>query len=548
MIIIFAALNQQITLMIKIIRTVSLCIALIAVQHSIKAQAPSLGTAADFVLFSANGAVSNTGITHLTGNVGTNNGSSTAFGNVNGQMHDQDGVTAQCAADLLTAYNQLNSRVPNFFPAPALGNGQTLVPGVYSINGASTINLNLILNGQGNTNAVFIFKIQGPLSTNANAKIKLINGAQACKIFWKVEGLVSLATGTTMRGTIIANNSAIIINSNDTLEGRALSTTGAVTVNGILGYLPTGCGAAVPAGPVAPDLRSTACYSVFSSNGAVSNSGVTTLAGDVGTNTGLTTGYDPLLVSGTIHPVPDGSTARCASDLALVYTYLNTLPHEIQLLYPAQFGNNLVLTPHTYLLDAATVLTDTVVLDGLNNPNAVFVIKIDGALSTSTYSKVKLINNARAENVYWKVDGAVSINNYSVFCGTLVCNNAALGAINTSVTFIGRALTTNGALTTSGINCTMAPVCVTTGTEQLNHSASVSVSPNPFNTSLSIVFTGKDDSDMSFTLYNCIGNVMANKIIHDKTTVIETNYPQGVYYYRVTDKKGNVTTGKLVCN
>ena len=42
-------------------------------------QAPNLGTCSNFVLFSTTGAVSNSGISHLTGNVGTNNGLSTAF-------------------------------------------------------------------------------------------------------------------------------------------------------------------------------------------------------------------------------------------------------------------------------------------------------------------------------------------------------------------------------------------------------------------------------------------------------------------------------------
>ena len=154
------------------------------------AQAPTLGTAANFVLFSTNGAVSNTGISQLTGNVGTNNGSSTGFGNVNGVMHDGDAASAQCSADLLIAYNQLNSAIPAFFPAPLLGNGQTLVAGIYSISSAATLNLDLSLNAMGNPNAVFIFQIQGPLSTNASSKIKLINGAQACNVFWKIEGLV----------------------------------------------------------------------------------------------------------------------------------------------------------------------------------------------------------------------------------------------------------------------------------------------------------------------------------------------------------------------
>ena len=123
-------------------------------------QAPNLGTAANFVLFTTVGGVSNVGITHLTGNVGTNSGLSTAFGNVDGQMHDNDGVSAQCATDLLIAYNQLNSTVPTFFPAPLLGNGQTLNAGVYSIATPATLNLDLTLDALGNPNAVFIFKIQ----------------------------------------------------------------------------------------------------------------------------------------------------------------------------------------------------------------------------------------------------------------------------------------------------------------------------------------------------------------------------------------------------
>ena len=79
------------------------------------AQAPPLGTAANFVLFTTTGAVTNTGISQVTGNVGTNSGSSTGFGNVNGVMCDNNAASAQCAADLLIAYNQLNSTTATFF-------------------------------------------------------------------------------------------------------------------------------------------------------------------------------------------------------------------------------------------------------------------------------------------------------------------------------------------------------------------------------------------------------------------------------------------------
>ncbi|MEO8759718.1 MAG: ice-binding family protein, partial [Bacteroidia bacterium] len=459
-------------------------VTLLASSKNTFAQAPNLGTVSNFVLFSTNGAVTNTGISHITGNVGTNSGSSTGFGNVNGGMHDGDGTSAQCSADLLTAYNQLAGTTATLFPANLLGNGQVLTPGVYSVSDAATINLVLTLDAQTNPNAVFILKIQGSLSTNANAKIKLVNGAKACNVFWQVEGLVSMAAGTTMRGTVIANNAAINMNTGDTLEGRALSTAGAVTLDGLFAYTPIGCGSPVLSGPTAPNLGAAACYAIFSANGAVSNSGTSYITGDVGSNSSSPTGYNSLNVTGTIHTIPDGSTAQCATDLLNAYTYVNALTPDIELLYPAQFGNNLVLTPHAYLLNAATVFTDTLYLDAQGNANAVFIIKINGALSTSTYSKVILTNGAQSKNVFWKVEGAVGINNYSVFRGTIICHNGAMGAINTGVTFDGRALTTTGALTTTAVQvvATMIPSdCATAAIKSYNELNNVvKVYPNPF--------------------------------------------------------------------
>ncbi len=525
-------------------------IALLSLPKMNYAQAPALGTCVNFELFSTNGQVSNAGISQITGNVGTNNGSSIFFGNVNGGMHDQDGVSGQCATDLLAAYNQLNSTVPTFFPSNLLGNGQILVPGVYSISSATTLNLNLILNAQNNPNAVFIFQIQGTFSANANSKIKLINGALACNVFWKVEGLVSMASGTTMRGTVIANNAAINMNTGDTLEGRALSTAGAVTVDGVLAYTPIGCGSSVLTGPAAPNLASTMCYALFSGSGAVTNSGVTYVTGDVGTNVGLTTGYVALDVTGTIHPIPDGSTAACAADLGNVYTYLNTLPADIELLYPAQFGNNLVLTPHTYIMNGATTFTDTLYLNGEGDANAVFVIQINGALSTSTYSKVILTNGTQAKNVFWKVDGAVAINDYSVFVGTIVCNNGAIN-ITTGVVLNGRALTTTGNLSTDAITATMPPGCIATGVPSLDGASAddaVTIYPNPFGSSTTIIVNDLSEiNHCELRIYNALGQEVMNTSLTNETTTIGTAIlPSGIYFYRIIGNNKTIQTGKLV--
>lgn len=419
------------------------------------AQAPNLGTAGSFALFTSIGAVGNTGQSHVTGNVGTNNGSITGFGNVNGVMHNSNVTTSTAASDLLIAYNLLNSAIPNFFIAPLIGNGDTLVKGVYSIAGVSTLSNDLYLDAKGDANAVFIFQMSTAFSSSPNAKVKLINGAQACNVFWKVEGAVTLQTATFMRGNIVANNGAINLSTNDTLEGRALSTTGAVNISTSLAYTPKGCGSLSSVGPVAPTLGTAECYAIFSGNGSVTNAGITYVTGDVGTNVGLAAGFDPLKVNGTIHTNPDVSTAQAAVDLVVAYNYLNVLPYDIELMYPAQFGNDLVLTPNTYLMNSAAAFNGNLYLNAEGNSNAVFVIQINGALSTSTFSRVILMNGAKANNVFWKVDGAASINDYSVFHGTIIVNNGALN-LATGDSLYGRAFTTSGALSVTAMT-TISP-------------------------------------------------------------------------------------------
>lgn len=524
---------------------------LLLLPNAIFGQSIDLGTAANFILFSTNGSVSNTGITQLTGNVGTNNGSSTNFGNVNGVIHDMDGSSAQCASDLLIAYNKLSSTIPTFFPAPLLGNGETLTAGVYSISGASTLNLGLTLDAKGDPNAKFIFQIAGSFSTSAESKIHLINGALACNVFWKVEGLVSLAPGTFMKGTIIANNAAIIISARDTIEGRALSTTGSITIDGALAYTPTSPESPYLTGPTAPDLKSAACFTLFSANGPVSNTGISTIIGSIGTNVGLTTGFDPLLVTGTIHLIPDGTTAQCAADLLNAYNYLNILPVDIELLYPAQFGRNLVLTPHTYIMKAAAVFTDSLYLNAQGNPDAVFVIKINGALTTSTYSKVLLINGAQAKNVYWLIEGAVSINNYSVFCGTIVCNNGALGALNTGVILNGRALTTTGALTSAAITTIMPINCPQTDIESIKTDKTnqvITITPNPFSSYTNIIFNETSEiKDCRLKIYNVSGKEVINASITGKSTTLNTSsLHSGIYLYKVMNNSKIIQSGKLI--
>lgn len=425
-----------------------------------------LGTAADYAIYSTGGAVTNSGAifkTRVTGNVGTSSDPTLpGFGNIDGKLTMVSNLSAntQLNSDLLAAYNELNSAIATFFPAPSLGNGQILVPGVYSISAPSVLDLELTLDGQNMPNAVFIIKIAGSLSTNANAKVKLINGALACNVYWKIEGAVNLGTGTHFKGTIVANNAAIVTNVGDTLEGRAFAIQGPISVTELFAYLPTGCGSVILNGPIAPNLNSVGCFALFTSNGANTNTGVSNVVGDVGTNgpSDLTSAYNPLLVNGIIHSTPDAATAQAAAHLLTAYNYMVGLnPGDIELMRPDLFGHNLVLTPHTYLMLAAVTFTDTLYLDAQGNVDAVFVINVNGAFGSNDGSKVVLINGAQAKNVFWKIDGAVSIGSNSIFNGTLIVSGAI--SLLSGVQLSGRALSISGALNVSAVNVSMPTSC-----------------------------------------------------------------------------------------
>jgi len=422
-------------------------------------QAPVLGHAAGFVLFTTNGAMTCSGtkyLTHLTGDVGSNlAGSTTGFGNVDGVMHTFDVASGLCTPDVISLYTQLSTAIPTATLATPFGSGTTLFAGVYHLIGASTLTSTLILDGQGNPNAQFIFQIGGLFSTNASSKIKLINGALACNVFWQVGGAVNVGTGTYLRGTIVANGQIDMTSTLDTLEGRALALNAAVLVSQLVAYTPIGCGSPYLTGPAAPPmLDSTAAYGVFSSIGAVTSTPVTYVIGSVGANSTAPTGFNPLNVTGAIHSM-DPSTAAAAADLTNIYNYLVALPADIDLLDPSDFGHDLVLTPHSYQITGITPLTGNLYLNAEGNPNAVFVIKINGAVTSSTLSHIMLINGTQAKNVYWKIDGAVDIFSNSVFNGTMVVGGAI--SLETGDTLNGRALTINGAIAINGSYVKITP-------------------------------------------------------------------------------------------
>lgn len=47
-------------------------------------------------------------------------------------------------------------------------------------------------------------------------------------------------------------------------------------------------------------------------------------------------------------------------------------------------------------------------------------------------------------------------------------------------------------------------------------------------------------------IYSSTGKMMTNETITKTTTVIKTDFPTGIYYYKLTDSDNSVQTGKLI--
>ncbi|HOZ52686.1 MAG TPA: ice-binding family protein [Chitinophagaceae bacterium] len=193
------------------------------------AQAPNLGASASFALFTSAGAFTNTGASIITGDIGTHVGALTGFppGTLIGQDFIADSITTQAANDLELAYADLDGRTCGIVLGTTLGNNQILTQNTYCLGAASTLNANLILDGLGDPNALFIFQIDGALSTNSLSNIVLINGASFTNVYWQINGAVELGIGSSFLGNILANGAINLLEGN-TLIGRALTRAGAI--------------------------------------------------------------------------------------------------------------------------------------------------------------------------------------------------------------------------------------------------------------------------------------------------------------------------------
>jgi type VI secretion system secreted protein VgrG len=195
---------------------------------------PDLGTAGSFAVL-AGSTVTNTGASELFGNLGVSPGTAiTGFGPgiVNdGTIYAGGSVPSQAQADLASALATATSApCATSLSGQDLG-GLTLTPGVYCFASSAQLSSQLILNAQGDPNALFIIQIGSTLTTAAASSVVFADGEQSNNVFWQVGSSATLGANTQFAGNILALTSITLTSRANLQCGSALAINGAVTMD-----------------------------------------------------------------------------------------------------------------------------------------------------------------------------------------------------------------------------------------------------------------------------------------------------------------------------
>jgi len=203
--------------------------------------------------------------------------------------------------------------------------------------------------------------------------------------------------------------------------------------------------------PAADAFLGTAQSFAVMGSSTVTNTGPTTIVGDVGLNPGTAVvGFPP----GSVAPGKPGSGGTIDSNDALaisahndVITAFNNLaglPATSNL--TGQNLGGLTLTPGVYTFDSSAQLTGTLTLDAGGNANARFDFQIGSTLTTASSSVVRVINGGVPDNVFWQVGSSATLGTTTEFEGNILAQTSI--TLNTRASIAcGRALAINGAVT-----------------------------------------------------------------------------------------------------
>lgn len=188
-------------------------------------------------------------------------------------------------------------------------------------------------------------------------------------------------------------------------------------------------------------LGSAETFAVLGAS-TVTNTGLTTITGDLGVSPGTAiTGFPPgIVIGGTIH-AGDAVAAQAHSDAALAYAALVDATCTTNL--TGQDLGGQTLSPGVYCFDSSAQLTGTLNLDG----GGPWIFQIASTLTTASNSFV-LVNGGQVcdgADVFWQVGSSATLGTGTQFVGNILA--LASITLTTGANVSGSALALTGAVT-----------------------------------------------------------------------------------------------------
>ena len=207
----------------------------------------------------------------------------------------------------------------------------------------------------------------------------------------------------------------------------------------------------------APSLGQATSFGVLA-NSAVTNTGPSVIAGDLGISPGnasSVTGFPPGQVIGSLH-FADAVALGAQNDVTTAYNDLAGQACDATI--SADLGGT-TLVPGVYCSGSTMGLTGTLTLDAQGDPDAVFVFKIGSSLTTASGASVSVINGGQHCNVFWQIGASATLGTGTTFVGNILA--LASITLTTGASVDGRALARTGAVT---LDNTAVSVCSLAGT------------------------------------------------------------------------------------
>lgn len=137
-------------------------------------------------------------------------------------------VTAKAQKDLTVAFDQAAAaHCDTDLTGKDLG-GLKLVPGVYCFSTSAGLTGTLTLDTRGNPKSQWVFQIGTTLTTANNSRVIMTKKGNECNVYWQMGSSATVGEGSIFRGDLMAHASITL--NGGTLHGRALASTGAITL------------------------------------------------------------------------------------------------------------------------------------------------------------------------------------------------------------------------------------------------------------------------------------------------------------------------------